>query len=47
MELEKTWGMRRILSDAGPESAMKSVLNSLKKTQSNPEFLLALDLKNL
>ena len=40
-------GMRRILSDAGPESAMKSVLNSLKKTQNNPEFLLALDLKNL
>ena len=25
--------------------AMKSVLNALKKTQSNPEFLLALDLK--
>ena len=47
MELEKTWGLRRILSDAGPESAMKSVLNSLKKTKSNPEFLLALDLKNL
>ena len=44
MELEKTWGMRRILAAAGPESAMKSVLNSLKKTQSNPEFLLALDL---
>jgi len=47
MELEKTWGMRRILAAAGPESAMKSVLNSLKKTKSNPEFLLALDLKNL
>ncbi len=47
LELEKTWGMRRILSDAGAESAMKSVLNSLKKTKSNPEFLLALDLKNL
>ena len=47
LELEKTWGMRRILADAGPESAMKSVLNSLKKTKSNPEFLLALDLKNL
>jgi transcription termination factor Rho len=45
MELEKTWAMRRILSDAGPESAMKSVLNSLKKTQNNPEFLLALDVK--
>ena len=47
LELEKTWGLRRILSDAGPESAMKSVLNSLKKTKSNPEFLLALDLKNV
>ena len=47
LELEKTWGLRRILSDAGPESAMRSVLNSLKKTKSNPEFLLALDLKNL
>lgn len=47
MELEKTWGMRRILSAAGPEAAMKSVLNSLKKTKSNPEFLMALDLKNL
>jgi transcription termination factor Rho len=43
IELEKTWGIRRILSDAGTESAMKSVLNSLKKTKSNPEFLLALD----
>lgn len=47
MELEKTWGLRRILAPAGPESAMKSVLNSLKKTNSNPEFLFALDLKNL
>ncbi len=41
MELEKTWGLRRLLAAAGPESAMKSVLNSLKKTTSNPEFLLA------
>ena len=47
MELEKTWGLRRILSAAGPESAMKSVLNSLKKTKSNPEFLLALDLNKI
>ena len=43
MELEKTWGMRRILAPAGAEAAMKSVLNSLKKTKSNPEFLLAFD----
>ena len=47
VELEKTWGLRRVLSDVGPESAMKSVLNSMKKTSSNPELLLALDLKNL
>ena len=46
VELEKTWGIRRILSDAGPESAMKSVLNSLRKTRSNPEFLFAFELKN-
>ena len=35
------------LAAAGTENAMRSVLNSLKKTQSNPQFLLALDLKNL
>jgi transcription termination factor Rho len=46
-ELEKTWGLRRILAAAGPESAMKSVLNSLRKTKSNPEFLLALDLNKI
>ena len=47
LEREKTWGLRRILAPAGVESAMKSVLNSLRKTQSNPEFLLALDLSKL
>ena len=47
LELEKTWALRRYLAAAGTESAMRSVLNSLKKTQSNPQFLLALDLKNL
>jgi transcription termination factor Rho len=47
LELEKTWALRRILADAGAESAMKSVLNSIKKTKSNPEFLLALDMKRV
>ncbi len=47
MELEKTWAMRRILSPAGSESAMKSVLNSLRKTKSNPEFILAFEPRNL
>jgi transcription termination factor Rho len=47
IELEKTWGLRRILSEAGPERAMQSVVAGLKKYKSNPEFLLSLDLKNL
>ncbi len=46
-ELEKTWGLRRVLASAGPESAMKSVLNSLKRTKSNPEYLFALDLNKI
>ena len=47
IELEKTWALRRVLSDAGPERAMQSVLAGMKKFKSNPEFLLSLDLKNL
>ncbi len=44
IELEKTWGLRRILAKAGsPERAMQSVLNGLKKHKSNPEFILSLD----
>ncbi|MCQ2392929.1 MAG: transcription termination factor Rho [Kiritimatiellae bacterium] len=47
LELEKTWALRRVLTDAGPERAMQSVLAGMKKFKSNPEFLLSLDLKNL
>jgi transcription termination factor Rho len=47
LELEKTWGLRRVLADAGPERAMLSVLGGMKKFKSNPEFLLSLDLKNI
>ena len=47
MELEKTWALRRVLSDVGPERAMQTTLSGLKKFKSNPEFLLSLDLKNL
>ncbi len=47
LELEKTWALRRVLADAGPERAMQSVLGGMKKFKSNPEFLLSLDLKNL
>jgi transcription termination factor Rho len=47
MEMEKTWGLRRVLADAGAERAMQSVLNGMKKIKTNPAFLLSLDLKNL
>ena len=47
LELEKTWALRRILADAGPEQAMVAVLNKMRKVRTNPEFLLSLDLKNL
>ena len=47
LELEKTWALRRVLTDAGPERAMQSVIGGMKKYRSNPEFLLSLDLKNV
>ena len=47
LELEKTWSLRRVLADAGPERAMNSVIAGMKKYKSNPEFLLSLDLKNM
>ena len=47
LELEKTWALRRVLAEAGPERALQSVLGGMKKFKSNPEFLLSLDLKNL
>ena len=47
LELEKTWALRRVLSDAGPERAMQSVIGGMKKFKSNPEFLLSLDLDHL
>ena len=47
LELEKTWALRRALSDAGPERAMQAVLAGMKKYKSNPEFLLSIDGKNI
>ena len=47
LELEKTWSLRRVLADTGPERAMLSVIGGMKKFKSNPEFLLSLDLKNI
>ena len=46
-ELEKTWALRRLLSETTTENAMMNVLKYIKKSQSNPEFLLSLDLKSV
>lgn len=47
LELEKTWALRRVLTDCGPERAMQSVLAAMKKYRSNPELLLSLDLNHM
>ena len=47
IELEKTWALRRVLAEAGPERSMQSVIAGMRKFKSNPAFLLSLDLKNL
>ncbi len=47
LELEKTWALRRVLSDCGPERAMQSVIGGMRKFKSNPELLLSLDLGHI
>ncbi|MBR1870596.1 MAG: transcription termination factor Rho [Kiritimatiellae bacterium] len=45
LELEKTWSLRRILAEAGPERAMQHIITCMRRYKSNPEFLLSLDVK--
>ena len=41
-ELGKMWILRRAISDVPPVEAMEMIVNRLKKTKSNAEFLLSL-----
>ncbi len=41
-ELERVWSLRRILSGVPPVEAMELLINKLKKTQNNIEFLMSL-----
>ncbi len=43
-ELERVWALRRILSGVPPVEAMELLINKLKKTQNNAEFLMSLQL---
>jgi transcription termination factor Rho len=41
-ELSKTWILRRAINGVPPVEAMDMILNRLKKTKSNAEFLLSM-----
>lgn len=41
-ELEKLYGLRRAMADLAPPDAMNLLINRLKKTSSNAEFLLSM-----
>lgn len=41
-ELERMWTLRRVLNGVPPHEAMELLLNKLKKTKNNIEFLMAL-----
>ena len=43
-ELEKAWLLRRVLKDMNPAEAMELLTSRLKRTQSNAEFLLSMNL---
>ena len=43
-ELQKVWALRRVLNDMNPVDAMELLVNRIKKTQTNEEFLTTLNL---
>ena len=43
-ELKLVWALRRVLNDMNPVDAMDLLINRMKKTKSNEEFLMTLNL---
>jgi len=43
-ELQRIWALRRVLSDMNPVEAMELVVNRLRKTKTNDEFLITMNL---
>ena len=41
-ELERIWGLRRVLNDVPPVEAMELLVGKLKKTKNNIEFMMSL-----
>jgi transcription termination factor Rho len=43
-ELKLMWVLRRVLNDMNPVEAMELLVNRLKRTKTNEEFLLSMNL---
>ncbi|MCK6481437.1 MAG: transcription termination factor Rho, partial [Planctomycetes bacterium] len=43
-ELRRVWILRKVLNDMQPAEAMELLLEKVKKTKSNAEFLMGLNL---
>jgi len=44
-ELRRVWILRKVLNDMNPVDSMELLIEKIKKTQSNAEFLLSMNLK--
>jgi len=44
-ELRRVWLLRRVLNDMNPAEGMELLLEKVKKTKSNAEFLMSLNLQ--
>jgi transcription termination factor Rho len=42
--LKLVWVLRRVLNDMSPAEAMELLINRMKRTKSNEEFLLSMNL---
>ena len=43
-ELQLVWALRRVLNDMNPVDAMDLLVNRMKRTKSNDEFLRTMNL---
>ncbi|MEZ6124428.1 MAG: transcription termination factor Rho [Planctomycetaceae bacterium] len=43
-ELQRVWALRRVLNDMNPVEAMELLVNRIKRTKSNEEFLMGMSL---
>jgi transcription termination factor Rho len=44
-ELKRVWVLRKVLNEMNPLEAMELLINKMKKTKSNAEFLMSLNVE--